>query len=212
MSKELKVVSKNLFGRKSKRGQEDTLFRGSTSGSSRWDVILKHIDPTLVGRTVCYQRSEVILIFSYHFAILIYWLFYILFCRTLKSVGPKDSKGVETTGGWGVRWCGARTTQRLGGRGAGAPRGLGWFGVGAPRWLHRWRERQGWRVCCRLGIQTPMVQEEREYYHQVNHVTVKDSITLTKWSHIPLTFIKEDIKLVCFPHIDNMVITTHIDK
>jgi hypothetical protein len=35
MSKELKVVSKNLFGRKSKRGQEDTLVRGSTSGSSR---------------------------------------------------------------------------------------------------------------------------------------------------------------------------------
>jgi hypothetical protein len=68
MSKKLKVVSKKLFGRKSKTEPEDTLFRGSTPHSSRRDEILKHIDPTLVGLTVCYQRSEVILTFSYHFA------------------------------------------------------------------------------------------------------------------------------------------------
>jgi hypothetical protein len=72
MSKKLKVVSKKLFRRKSKTGPEDTLFRGSTSGSSRPDEIMKHIDPTLVGRTTSSQRSEVTLIFSYHFAILIY--------------------------------------------------------------------------------------------------------------------------------------------
>jgi hypothetical protein len=48
---------------------EDSLLRGSTSSSSRQDEILKHMDPTLVGCMVCYQRSEVILIFSYHFAI-----------------------------------------------------------------------------------------------------------------------------------------------
>jgi hypothetical protein len=72
MSKKLKVVSKKLFGRNSKMGPEDTLFRGSTSASSRGDEIMKHIDSTLVGRTISYQRSEVTLIFSYHFAILIY--------------------------------------------------------------------------------------------------------------------------------------------
>jgi hypothetical protein len=72
MSKKLKVVSKKLFGRVSKTGPEDTLFRGSTSGSSRRDEIMKHIDPTLVGRTISYQRSEVTLILSYYFAILIY--------------------------------------------------------------------------------------------------------------------------------------------
>jgi hypothetical protein len=53
MSKKLKVVSKKLFRRKSKEGPEDT----------------KHIDLTLVGQMVYFQRSEVILIFSYHFAI-----------------------------------------------------------------------------------------------------------------------------------------------
>ena len=63
MSKKLKAVSKKLFGRKSKTGPEDTLFRGSTLGSSRRDEIMKYIDPTLMGQTICYQRSEVILIF-----------------------------------------------------------------------------------------------------------------------------------------------------
>jgi hypothetical protein len=69
MLKKLKVVTKKLFERKRKVRLKDTLFRGSTLGSSRRDEILKHIDPTLVGRTICYQRFEVTLIFSYHFAI-----------------------------------------------------------------------------------------------------------------------------------------------
>jgi hypothetical protein len=55
MSKKVKAVSKKLFGRKSKAGPEDTLFRGTTSGSTRRDEILKHIDPTLVGRMICFQ-------------------------------------------------------------------------------------------------------------------------------------------------------------
>jgi hypothetical protein len=37
-------------------------------------------------------------------------------------------------------------------------------------------------------------------------------ITRTKWSHVPITFNEDDIKLVSFPHIDAMVITVHIDK
>jgi hypothetical protein len=56
MSKKLKAVSKKLFRRKSKEGLEDTLFRGSTSGSSRRDEILKHIDPNLVGRMVLLSK------------------------------------------------------------------------------------------------------------------------------------------------------------
>jgi hypothetical protein len=43
-------------------------------------------------------------------------------------------------------------------------------------------------------------------------VAVEGPITRTKWSHIPLTFIVVDIKLVSFSHTDVMVITTHIDK
>jgi hypothetical protein len=34
----------------------------------------------------------------------------------------------------------------------------------------------------------------------------------TKWLHVQITFTKADIKLTSFPHIDAMVITTHIDK
>jgi hypothetical protein len=72
MSKKLKDVMKKLFRGKTKTGSEDTLFRDSALGSSRRDEIMKHIDPTLVGRGICYQRSEVTFVFSYHFAILIY--------------------------------------------------------------------------------------------------------------------------------------------
>jgi hypothetical protein len=34
----------------------------------------------------------------------------------------------------------------------------------------------------------------------------------TKWSHVQITFIKVDIKLVSFPHTNVVVITVHIDK
>jgi hypothetical protein len=34
----------------------------------------------------------------------------------------------------------------------------------------------------------------------------------TKWSHVPITFNQDDIKLVSFPHTDAMIITAHIDK
>jgi hypothetical protein len=51
----------------------------------------------------------------------------------------------------------------------------------------------------------------RDYYRQVNHVVVEDPITKTKWSHIPITFSAQDIKLASFPQTDAMVITIHID-
>jgi hypothetical protein len=46
----------------------------------------------------------------------------------------------------------------------------------------------------------------------VNHVAVEGSIIRTKWSHVQITFTKANIKLTSFPHMDAMVITTHIDK
>jgi hypothetical protein len=55
-------------------------------------------------------------------------------------------------------------------------------------------------------------RQKREYYREVNHVAVEVPITRTKWSHTLITFVEVDIKLVSFPHIDVMVITTHIDK
>jgi hypothetical protein len=34
----------------------------------------------------------------------------------------------------------------------------------------------------------------------------------TKWSHVQITFTEANLKLTSFPHIDAMVILTHIDK
>jgi hypothetical protein len=43
-------------------------------------------------------------------------------------------------------------------------------------------------------------------------VAVKGPITRTKWSHIPITFSEDDVKLVSFPHTDAMVTIAHINK
>jgi hypothetical protein len=69
MSKKLKSVTKKLFGGKSRVGTVDTLFQGCSTATSRQAEIMKHINLSLVGRTACFQGDEVILLFSYHFAI-----------------------------------------------------------------------------------------------------------------------------------------------
>jgi hypothetical protein len=69
MSKRLKSITKKLFGGKSMAGMVDTLFQGCNSGSSRCAEMMKHMVPSLVGRGICFQRDEVILLFSYHFVI-----------------------------------------------------------------------------------------------------------------------------------------------
>jgi hypothetical protein len=43
-------------------------------------------------------------------------------------------------------------------------------------------------------------------------VAIEGPILRTKWSHVPITFNEDDIKLVSFLHIDAMIITVHIDK
>jgi hypothetical protein len=55
-------------------------------------------------------------------------------------------------------------------------------------------------------------RQQRDYYRQVNHVAVKGPITQTKWSHIPITFLAQDINLALFSHNDALVIIVHIDK
>jgi hypothetical protein len=55
-------------------------------------------------------------------------------------------------------------------------------------------------------------RQKREHYRQVNHIAVKGPIVQTKWSHVLITFTKANIKHTCFPHMDTIVITTHINK
>ena len=69
MSKKLKAVTKKLFGGRGTAETADTLFKGTSAGSSRREEIMKHIDLSLMGRTVCFQRDEVTFTFTYHFAI-----------------------------------------------------------------------------------------------------------------------------------------------
>jgi hypothetical protein len=69
ISKKLKSVMKKLFGVKSRAGTADTLFQDCSTATSRRAEMMKHMDPSLVGRGVCFQRDEVIFLFSYHFAI-----------------------------------------------------------------------------------------------------------------------------------------------
>jgi hypothetical protein len=69
MSKKLKSVTKKLFGGKSRTGMADTLFQGCSTANSRQAEMMKHIDLSLVGQGICFQRDEAILLFSDHFAI-----------------------------------------------------------------------------------------------------------------------------------------------
>jgi hypothetical protein len=67
MLKWLKSVMKKLFGGKGMAEMMDTLFVGCSTGSSQRAEMMKHKDPSLVGRGICFQRDKVILLFSYHF-------------------------------------------------------------------------------------------------------------------------------------------------
>jgi hypothetical protein len=69
MSKRLKSVMKKLFRGKSRLGMADTLFQGCSTASSRRAEMMKHVNPSLVGPSICSQRDEVIFLFSYHFPI-----------------------------------------------------------------------------------------------------------------------------------------------
>jgi hypothetical protein len=67
----------------------NTLFQGWSTATSRPAEIMKHIDLSLVGRTVYFQRDEVILLFSYYFARRIYWFLFIPFFRMRRAPGGK---------------------------------------------------------------------------------------------------------------------------
>jgi hypothetical protein len=82
----------------------DILFQGCSIATSRRAEIMRHIDPTLVGRTVCFERNEVILLFSCHFAI---WIYYFLFIPFFRMRRPWVEGGGGGSGaGGGFRGCG----------------------------------------------------------------------------------------------------------
>jgi hypothetical protein len=60
MSKKLKSAMKKLFGGKSMVGTVHTLFSGCSTAISWLAEMMKHMDSSLVGRTICFQRDEII--------------------------------------------------------------------------------------------------------------------------------------------------------
>jgi hypothetical protein len=50
-------------------------------------------------------------------------------------------------------------------------------------------------------------KQKKEAQRRVQHVGVQGPFIKTKWSHIPITFSKEDLQLKDYPHNDAMVIS-----
>jgi hypothetical protein len=50
-------------------------------------------------------------------------------------------------------------------------------------------------------------KQKKEAHRRVQHVGVQGPFIKSKWSHVPITFSKEDLQLKDYPHNDEMVIS-----
>jgi hypothetical protein len=50
----------------------------------------------------------------------------------------------------------------------------------------------------------------KDYFREVRNISLEGRVERTRWSHIPITFSKEDVKLQGFPHNDALVIKANI--
>jgi hypothetical protein len=53
-------------------------------------------------------------------------------------------------------------------------------------------------------------KEQKHYFREVRNICVEGRVEKTIWSHIPITFSKEDVRLQGFPHNDAQVIEANI--
>jgi hypothetical protein len=49
-------------------------------------------------------------------------------------------------------------------------------------------------------------KERKHYFCEVRNICVEGRVEKTRWSHIPITFSEEDVRLQGFPHNDALVI------
>ena len=54
-------------------------------------------------------------------------------------------------------------------------------------------------------------RQRRNYFQRVNSISMEGPYKKTRWSHLPITFSKEDLQLKDYPHMDAMVIEANID-
>jgi hypothetical protein len=53
-------------------------------------------------------------------------------------------------------------------------------------------------------------KERKHYFREVWNICVEGRVEKTRWSHIPITFSEEDIRLQGFPHNDSLLIEANI--
>jgi hypothetical protein len=53
-------------------------------------------------------------------------------------------------------------------------------------------------------------KEQKHYFSEVQNICVEGRVEKTRWSHIPITFSEEDVRLQGFPHNDALVIEANI--
>jgi hypothetical protein len=55
-------------------------------------------------------------------------------------------------------------------------------------------------------------KEPKHYFREVWNICVEGRVEKTRWSHIPITFLEEDVRLQGFPHNDALVIEANIAR
>jgi hypothetical protein len=53
-------------------------------------------------------------------------------------------------------------------------------------------------------------KDKKHYFREVRNICVERRVERTRWSHIPITFSEEDVRLQGFPHNDALVIEANI--
>jgi hypothetical protein len=53
-------------------------------------------------------------------------------------------------------------------------------------------------------------KDRKHYFREVRNICVEGRVEWTRWSHIPITFSEEDVRLQGFPHNDALVIEANI--
>jgi hypothetical protein len=53
-------------------------------------------------------------------------------------------------------------------------------------------------------------KERKHYFREVRNICVEERVEKARWSHIPITFSEEDVRLQGFPHNDALVIEANI--
>jgi hypothetical protein len=53
-------------------------------------------------------------------------------------------------------------------------------------------------------------KERKHYFREVRNICVEGRVQRTRWPHIPITFLEEDVRLQGFPHNDALVIEANI--